>query len=384
MKKFIFLIFVLLLLTQVFGISEFACVFTMINPSTTDVSFGLDSGTANIWNTNPLGVWSNPAKLGYHKGFAYGYSHNPWFENSYLFDLNMFHQSSYISYGWNGIGILLPAPSAKSSWGTVMSYGEQEHTDEFGNVLGTFESYDACSKFAAGINTLEFISNFVNNESFCSLQCYGDISVGFNYDMIHSELVPEGTGVIIDSLSAIADAHSTSFGLLGRISPLNKLNALGGFCTLDITGGLYYLNHSKEEITYTYINDPDPLPWGIRSAFSGKIVFFDDFFDNVFSIYYSQDNAQYGERDEFNPSVWGEGIEFAFLDIVYIRKGQYVDRAGEVVGNTTGFGINFNYKDIIQFQYNKVRFPDGESQNKQQKTDCIIRIDFLKAYGLFM
>ena len=79
MKKLIFLLIALLLLTQIFGITEFACIFTMINPSATDVAFGLGSGTANIWNTSPLSVWSNPAKLGYHNGFSYGYSHTPWF-----------------------------------------------------------------------------------------------------------------------------------------------------------------------------------------------------------------------------------------------------------------------------------------------------------------
>lgn len=393
MKKFIFLIIVLLLLTQVSGISEFACLFTMINPSATDVAFGHASGSANIWNTNPLSVWSNPAKLGYHNGFAYGYSHTPWFRDIFS---DMYHQSSYISYGWNGIGILFPAPSAKDHWGSVLDYGEQTWLDEDGNLIATFESYDACSKFAVGINTLEFISNFINNESISSLQSYGDISVGLNYDLIHSELPPVGgTGTTpVDLTISKADAHSTGVGFIGRISPFNKINALGGFCTLDITGGLYYLNPSKEEITHT--NDSDPLLWGTRSAFSGKfsidislIPEMDNenircFINNLFSIYYSQDNAQYGEKDESNPSVWGEGIEIAFFDIFYIRKGQYVDRAGDVIGDTDGFGINFNYKDIIQFQFNKTKFPGGELQNKQEKTDYMIRIDFLKAYGLFL
>ncbi len=279
MKKFVLVFICIFAFSTMYSISEFGCIFTLFNPSATDVAFGLKSGTANIWNTSPLSVWSNPAKLGYHNGFAYGYSHDPWFEDVFP---DMYHQSSYISYGWNGIGILLPAPSAKDHWGTVMSYGEQVQTDEFGNVLGTFESYEVCSKFAVGLNTLELISNFITNEHNRSLQCYGDLSVGFNYDTIHSELVPEGTGVIPDSLTAIADAHSSGIGLIGMISPFNKINALGGFCTLDITGGLYYLNHSKEEITYTYINDPDPLPWGTHSAFSSKVVFFDDFIDNVF------------------------------------------------------------------------------------------------------
>lgn len=98
MKKFMSLLIVILLFTSLWGISEFACIFTLINPSTIDVAFGNDSGTANIWNTSPLSVWSNPAKLGYHKNFAFGYSNDPWFAEIFH---DVYHHYSYISYGWN-------------------------------------------------------------------------------------------------------------------------------------------------------------------------------------------------------------------------------------------------------------------------------------------
>lgn len=393
MRKLIFLIIALLLLTQIFGISEFACIFTMINPSATDVAFGLDSGAANIWNTSPLGVWSNPAKLGYHNSFAFGYSDDPWFEKVFS---DMFHQSSYISYGWNGIGVLIPVPNAKNRWGTVMSYGEQTWMDEYGNTIGTFESYDVCSKFAVGINTLEFMSNFIDNESFRSLKYFGDISIGYNYDDILSKLVPEGMGALPPGVEGTGETHSSGIGYIGRISPFNKINATGKFYRLDLTAGIYYLNNERTEISYINESQSDPMPYGTRTAFSGKfsinlslipemendnIRFFTN---NLFSIYYNQDNAQYGEKDESNPSVWGEGIEIAFFDIFYIRKGQYLDRAGDMIGDTDGIGINFKYKDIIQFQFNKTTFPAGELQNEQEKTDYLIRIDFIKAYGLFL
>jgi hypothetical protein len=376
-----------------YGISESACIFTLINPSATDVAFGLDSGTANIWNTSPLSIWSNPAKLGYHNGFAYSYSHTPWFRTIFP---DMYHQSSYISYGWNGIGILLPAPSAKSRWGTVMSYGEQEWTDEFGNVLFTFESYKACSKFALGINTLQFVSNFITNEHIRSLQYYGDLSVGFNYDMIHSELIPEGTGFIPDSLSATADVHSSGIGLIGRISPLNKMNASSKFYRLDLTGGVYFLNLGRTEIDYINETQKDPLPWGTRSAFSGKFSISLNlipvlnnnenvrcFMDNLISVYYSQDNAQYGEKDEFNPSVCGEGLEITFFDIISIREKNIPEMTGFLKWDIDNFGININYKDIIQLQYNKVKFPEDEWQRTQDKWDILFRADFIALYNMF-
>jgi len=299
MKKLIFFMVLILLLTNLFGISEFACIFTMINPSATNVAFGLNSGAANIWNTNPLSVWSNPAKLGYHKGFAFGYSNDPWFENVSWIDFDMFHQSSYISLGWNGIGVLLPAPSARNCWGTVMDYGNQYQLDEFGNIIATFESYDACSKFAVGINLLEFSSNFINNESYRSLQCYGDLSIGHNYDNIISDLAPEGAGGGEIGIKGLGESHSSGYGFIGRISPFNKINAARKFCRLDLTAGIYYLNDERTEITYINESQSDPMPYGIRSAFSGKFSIdlgiipeidntgLRDFINNLFSIYYS-------------------------------------------------------------------------------------------------
>ena len=78
MKKLSFLIIFILLLTQLLGIQELACTFTLINPSARGAALGNDSGAADIWDTSPLGAWSNPAKLGYHQGLAYSYTHTPW------------------------------------------------------------------------------------------------------------------------------------------------------------------------------------------------------------------------------------------------------------------------------------------------------------------
>ncbi len=390
-KKYVLLLAILLCLNSLFAVSECAGLFTKINTSATDVAFGLDSGAANIWNTSPLSVWSNPAKLGYHKGFAFGYSDDPYLEDTFS---SIYHRSSYISYGWNGIGILLPAPSAKSRWGTVMSYGEQEVMNELGEVIGSVESFEACSKFAVGVNTFQFISHLTQNQKLIDFQKYAEFSVGFNYDIIHSKLAPQGSGETESQPRSPANAHSTGIGLIGRISPLEIIQVPTRHLNFDITCGFYWLNPFETEIEYG--NDKDPLPYGTTSAFAGKISlrntcifqdntlqFLENFSQNLISVYYSQDNTQYGEEEEYhNPGVWGEGFEITFLDIFSFRKGYYSDPIGEIKGETEGFGINFNYCDLIQLQYNYVEFPGGGLQLKQEKTDFLIRLDFLQIYGL--
>lgn len=392
MKKLAFLVILVLMLTNLFGVSEFAGIFTIINPSARGRAFGNNSGAADIWDTSPLGAWSNPAKLGYHNGFSFGYSDDPWFAEIFH---DMYHRSSYISYGWKGIGVLLPAPSAKNKWGTVMSYGEQTQLDEDGNIIGTFESYDADTKYGFGINLVEFASNFIYNDFLKSINSYGEFSFGYSYDDIYSALAPEGTGVSSYNTKGIGISKFSSYGYLLRLSPFNKRNVLGGFFTLDLVGSINNINPDKKKISYINESQADYLPWGTHSAFAAKLTInkdivinselppvLDSIFSNLISIYYSYDDTQYGEETASNPGEWGRGAEITFFDVFSIRKGRYSDTAGEVVGDTSGYGINLNYNDIFQFQYNNAKFPGGELQNEQEKTDYLVRIDFLKAYEL--
>jgi hypothetical protein len=394
MKKIIFIGLLLLFVAQAFAISEFACIFTIINPSATGTAFGNNAGASNIWDTSPLGVWSNPAKLGYHKGFAYGYTNTPWFREVFN---DIYYKSSYISIGWKGIGLLLPMYSERNQFGTIFNYGEQERVDgETGEILETFESWDADTKFALGMNTIEFLSNFYSQESLKQINNYAELSLGFSYDKLHSELAPEGTGISPQDVNGIAEASFSSYGLIGRISPFNETNALGGFCRLDIVGSINYINPSKEKITYMNESQSDYLPWGTHSAFSGKITItkdiipglilpsiLDDCIDNLFSYYYSQDRTMLGEKSYYNPGEWGYGYEFTFLDIFSVRNGEYRDKWGDVTGDTYGFGINLNYQDLIQFQYNTSTTPAGELQDSHDRTDYLIRLDLLRLYEKF-
>ena len=390
MRRILFVLIIAFVVFELSAISEFAGVFTLINTSARGVAFGNGSGTADIWDISPLGIWSNPAKLGYHKGLTYGYSDTPWFEE--LFP-DIYIKSYYLSIGWKGIGVMLPAPSDHKKWGTMMNYGEQTITDTLENEIGTFESWDADTKYAIGINMIEFTSNFFQRDFLRKINNFGEISLGYSYDDLYSKLSPIGTGTYeVDEYGA-AESSFSSYGIIGRISPLNETNALGGFCTLAIIGGINYINPSKDKIKYKNENRADYLPWGTHSAIAGKIAVtkqlipdiqipvFEDLFKNFFSFYYSYDDAQYGKDSADNPGYWGKGYEFTLLDIYSVRKGHYNDTAGQVKGDTSGWGINLNYKDILQFQYNYAEFPGGELQDKQDMEDYVFKVDFFKLFG---
>jgi hypothetical protein len=371
--------------------SSFTAIFVSINPSAADYAFGNNSGAANIWNTNPLSVWSNPAKLGYHKNFSFGYSHDPWFDK--VFD-DMYHISSYMSYGFSGIGVLFPVYSARNRFGTVMSYGERAYTDEEGNIIGTYETYDAVSTFALGVNTVEFLSNIYGGDLFNKILPYGELSFGASYDYIDTFMGSEDVAsTSIDPIPETDTGHRLNYGLIGRVSPINtKLKGVD-FINLDLVLSYHFINPAKSTIKYRLDSEEgeDELPWGRTDAFSVKLaitsdilkdIVEDDLFykisKNLFSVYYSEDKSAYGDKED----VLGEGVELTFLDIFSIRRGEYEDHQGEIVGETRGYGFRFHYDDIVEFQYNRSSFPGGGLQTRQSKWDIGFNADLIALYNL--
>lgn len=396
-KKRIIFIIVLLSMFSIcpssYASSEFAGVFTLINPSATNVAFGLESGTANIWDKSPLGVWSNPAKLGYYNGLAYGNSHDPWFDNVIK---GIYHDSSYLTFGGNGLGFLLPFKNKYKKYGTTMYYGEQEAYDVEGNLLKKFNSYETCSQFAVGINFLELTNKvFKYSSPIIDLQRYSEISLGYSLDYIVSGLCP----LIPELMDAEGKGESTSHNIGGiiRISPINLLSdilqnilhydfSINDYLNLDLSHGINFINIYRDGILYENSNSKQPLPNGIRSGIAGKLSFINlnnilppklsliCFFNNIFSIYASYDNSKYGD----NPSTWGKGIEYTLFDIFSWRSGEYNDIDGHIVGDCKGWGVNLNYKDVVSFQYNYVKFPGGELQDTQEKNDVSFNVDIIK------
>ena len=123
------LLILLLVVTKVQGIKNYTSIFTMITQSSTDNALG-EIGTANIYNLSPLGVWSNPAKLGYHKGVSFGYSIISWFDEIKVSPYTYLNASymSFMSFGWNGIGIMVPLINGADELGYTLEYDELDDT----------------------------------------------------------------------------------------------------------------------------------------------------------------------------------------------------------------------------------------------------------------
>lgn len=393
LKTLLCLIIIVLISFNLHSVSNFAAIFTLFNPSAENLAFGLDAGTADIWHRNPLSVWSNPAKLGYYKGLSFGYSRDAWLDKVDVLN-DLYHNSSYLSFGWKGIGISLPFVNNNQKFGTILDLGEQVQTDENGNYLGTYNPYETCSEFAVGVNTLEFLANLSENsfkDNIYNLSYYTDLSLGYSFNYIFSDLVLEGTVQPEQDVKLKAKSHFHNIGLIARVSPFNSQNY--EILNIDFTGGIKYLNISEEKINYPNSgSDANPLPYGTKTAISGRLAlnledmlskstllnnpannFISSFCKDLLSIYASYEENKYGDRS----TEYDKGVEFGLLNIFYLRSGEHSDNYG-LSGKISGYGINLSYKNWFHLQYNHVSFPGGGLQETQEKSDYMINVNILK------
>jgi len=370
---------------SVYAYSNPACQFTLLNPSATNSALGLVCGGANIWNQNSLDVWSNPAKLGYFDGLSLGYSHDAYLED--IFD-DVYFNSSYLTLGWKGLGLLLPMVNTQLKFGSSIDYGDQDLYDEVANFIKTFNSWESSTGFAFGINLLKFYGEMKNNGEMTELQSYTDLSIGYNYNLINSSLAPENIYPEIEN----GITHTDGLGVIFRVSPLNELNySNNSYIKTDFVISSYYRNISKTNIDYG--NEKQPVAYSTDNAISFRLsvdkegykeiinpdiyeslsIFCKDIISLSYYSGYSYCMNDYVKR--------GLGVELTLLDLVSLRNGYYEDKQGNNKGVTSEIGLNFRYKDLFHLQCNYAKYPGGDLQDYQEKIDLMLNVNFLELLG---
>ncbi|MCF7912500.1 MAG: hypothetical protein K9M99_08235 [Candidatus Cloacimonetes bacterium] len=384
------ILLIILLLTSSIAVYavDFGCIFTLIDPSATNTALGLFAGGANIWNQNPLDVWSNPAKLGYFKGISYSYSHDKCLE---FFGDDKYFYSSYLTVGWKGLGIMLPLKNGQSKYGTSIDNGSQYLYDEDAQLIGIFNSWESSSGFAIGMNILEFYAAISNNDKITKLQPFTDFSLGYNYNHIISDLSPDNLG---EGLKGSGSSYIDGLGMILRVSPLNDSNYLNfSFFKAEAVFSLYYRNISRTNIAYVNEVQHDPLPFSTDSAVSFRLAMSIDYFKDMISTdfydvisTFCQDvvslNYYMGISDfmdEFENN--GYSYDLTFLDLIAIRLGYCDDEVNDVSGRTPGIGLKLSYKDIMHLQYNFAKYPDGSYQIFKYRQDFMLNVDLFKLFS---
>lgn len=258
-------------------------------------------------------AWWNPGATAFNRKTQLAGTHTPWLQGAGTGIDDMFYE--YL--GWNqyfdGIGNL-------GVQLVLLDAGSQPQTDEQGNYLGDFHSFD----FAAGAGySYEVIPN--------------TLGVGANFKLIYSYLGP-GTGNTEDEGSAF----SFAFDLGAKYKNILKEyigNGLDGSLVLQNVG---------PNVTFVDQSQSDPLPMTFRAGLAYRVL---DIEMNKISV--SAEMSKILANDDpllerfisgwknFDETIYGLGAEWTYLDLISFRGGYFMDYAGKIVGPSFGVGIQY-------------------------------------------
>lgn len=352
---------------------------TFETSATTHAMGGYNTTVGNAWDCDPLMAYTNPALAALQPGFSYSVINYKWLPD--VTDDLSYH-AAMVVLGYKGMALVLPAPNRKGKWAIYMDLGESMQTDEFGNELGPFRSYDSYKVYGVAINPFETYRNISKNHP--PLLKHFDLALGLGYIDIESYLGP-GTG---STGKAQAKANIYNLGLLAKAN-----YRFGDFFNTEASFGLARFNPENKKVSYYNQSQADPI---VRYRNTGFGVFcsvpmelIQDvlpreyiFTDNLVSIkgLHGEIDWLFGFEDEITT---GYGMELGLLDTIYLRRGYYEDETGMITGDTTGFGINLHYRDYFSIRYNRATFPGGELTKEHKSSDMGININFMKTIEAF-
>lgn len=386
-SKVIILTLILIMLIPIAAnaVSEAAVLMLLIEPSARTGGMGqayvaqTDDAFAGYWNTGAMA---------FNRKKQFGSMFSNWFGKLFN-DMYYFHLA-----GNNYIEDLGNVGFAA----TYMTYGKQDQLDEDGNLLSTFESYDLSVAATYGYQVSQ------------------KTGVGLAFKFILSDLAPAldnnqtETGIKGTGMSYAFDLgvkhKSVDFGQIlvspynGVLSLYNGIASLGGFNKAELSGysilvekldfGLNYQNIGPN-ITYINESQSDPLPMNFRMGFSYRVLESqynklcinadmnkmlannDPIYKRIFTSW--TDDFKDGDFDSisaFNNSIevreiiWGVGAEYTYLDLLSLRSGYLLDRAGDIKGFSFGAGVHYTFNKQYLVNIDFAFQPGGELQDYNQ------------------
>lgn len=308
---YLMLIVIVLLPISAIADSQGAVIFLTIEPGSRSGAMG-HAYTGQV--DDAFASWWNLGAMAYNRKSQAALVHSNWFGD--IFE-DMYYEYLTFNTYMEDIGNI-------GATVNYMTYGSQQRTDEDGQDLGTFDSYD----LALG---LTYATQITESSGF---------GLGFKY--IISKLADEGTGQTESGSKGEGVSYAFDFGYSKR-----------GLLTPNLDFGVQMQNVGPS-ITYINEEQSDPLPLTIRTGFSYKVFTQqysklttnldfskqlikrgDAFYKSIFTSWVDDDFSQ-----EMHEVIASWGVEYTYLDLLSLRTGYVSDRYGEIEGFSFGGGVH--------------------------------------------
>jgi hypothetical protein len=304
---------------------------TFIDPSIASAGMGR-TGVAVFWGDDP-NDWSNPSLLGYHRGIRYSYGRTQLVPD--LAD-DVFFTSHRFMIGACGIGLSLAGKPIEGLGKFRLDYGESEATDEEGNVIGVFSSFEEVRQFGVGISlfrALESLSGALGGHGL-DISRHMDLSIVLRVTPLGAAPREGDRSASMPRLDASVGFSQRNYGdnsisfFSGSADPIVEERLLGAASRLSIP---VHLTGSAGELLAPEI-----------------------------SLGAAWEEARYydaGDRLGGN-AITRTGQEVTLLGILSLRHGFIDDESSAIQDHTWGIGVGLQYRGIGA-RYDWARVPQS-------------------------
>ena len=260
-------------------------------------------------------MWWNPGAMAFAKGHDASFMYTKLVPD--LADDVYFSYLSYVQHveGWGGLGAGLG----------YLSYGTSLATDQNGDPLGEFKSWEGA--LSVGYGT-ELMSN---------------LGFGVGLKVVHVDLAPA------EFTQEQKNGAGTTFA--ADLGGLYKIPTLPGLQNVPAALGMTIQNLGPD-ISYIDVDQSDPLG---RNAKVGLAVY--PYSNEVFRTLVAADfNRSLLPKSQWEDMIYNVGTEVEFNRLIALRLGYIYDKVGTIQDATFGLGLMFkgirvDYANVPQSKY---------------------------------
>jgi hypothetical protein len=256
-------------------------------------------------------AWWNPGATAFNRKTQLAGTHIPWLAGAGTGFDDMFYEYLGFNQYFENIGNV-------NAHLVLLDAGTQQQTNENGDVIGEFHSFDFAGAFGYSYDVIP-----------------EHLGVGANFKLMYSYLGP-GTGNTEDNGEALAFGFDVG-------AKYKDLGVKGLDATLAI-------QNFGPDVTYVDQAQSDPLPLTVRLGTSYQIL--DSPMNKL--LVSAEASKMLGNEDpllqrfvtgwqHFEETIYGVGAEYTYLDLISLRGGYFIDQAGSVVGPTFGAGVQYTF-----------------------------------------
>jgi len=318
---------------------------------------------AAFWQENP-DDWANPALMGFHHGLRYGYGQTQLFADDVQYTTHRF-----LAGAW-GVGVAMAGKPWDSVGHLRLSYGESNATDEFGNVVGPFDSHTDTHSIAVGVSLLDLASSLAvaTGHEPIALSRRLSIAVGHSWKDFVVDLAPSGTA----SGALTGEGSNKDYGAIVRVTAMDHIGdglyepSDRSRSKLELSAAYSRLNYDEDGVVEYESGSTQPLPDLRQAGAAARLTvalpssgtgWSRDWSTPAIALGVAWDQSDLHSGGLTFDYATHVGGELSLFDALYLRVGHVSEDFTSVSGTTYGVGLSIKHKGIVGVRGDWASYP---------------------------